>query len=67
MPDMNGYEAIKQIREFNTEVIIYAESAFVMLGDKEKAFSIGSNEYLSKPYKSQQLIELLYKYFSTDN
>ena len=67
MPDMNGYEAIKQIREFNTEVIIFAESAFVMLGDKEKAFSIGSNEYLSKPYKSQQLIELLYKYFSTDN
>ena len=67
MPDMNGYEAIKQIREFNNEVIIFAESAFVMLGDKEKAFSIGSNEYLSKPYKSQQLIELLYKYFSTDN
>ena len=67
MPEMNGYEAIKQIREFNKNVIIFAESAFVMLGDKEKAFSIGANEYLTKPYKSNQLVDLLYKYFATDN
>jgi CheY-like chemotaxis protein len=37
MPIMNGYEAIKKIREFNEDVIIITQSAFVFTDEAEKA------------------------------
>jgi CheY-like chemotaxis protein len=36
MPIMNGYEAIKRIREFNEDVIIITQSAFVFTDEAEK-------------------------------
>lgn len=63
MPDMNGYEATQQIRKFNKEVIIVAQTAFAMAGDREKAIEVGCNVYISKPIKKAELISLIQKYF----
>ena len=63
MPDMNGYEATRQIREFNTNVVIIAQTAYTLTGDQEKAIEAGCNDYLSKPIKKDQLVMLLEKYF----
>ena len=63
MPEMDGYEATKQIRIFNKEVIIIAQSAFQISDIKEKAETIGFNDYLSKPIKKTLLNELIRKYF----
>ncbi|MDP2335541.1 MAG: PAS domain S-box protein [Bacteroidota bacterium] len=63
MPDMDGYEATRQIRTFNTSVVIIAQTAYALDGDREKALEAGCNEYLSKPIKGDKLVELIRKYF----
>jgi len=63
MPEMNGYEATRQIRKFNTEVIIIALTAFALTGDMEKAIEAGCNDYISKPIKKEELQKLINKYF----
>jgi CheY-like chemotaxis protein len=62
MPDMNGYEATRLIRLFNKDVIIIAQTAFGLSGDKEKSIAAGCNDYLSKPIDKDSLIELIKKY-----
>jgi len=37
MPVMNGYEATRQIRQFNKKSFIIAQTAFAFVGDREKA------------------------------
>jgi signal transduction histidine kinase/CheY-like chemotaxis protein len=64
MPLMNGYEATKEIRKFNTEVIILAQTAFALQGDYLKTIAVGCNGYISKPIGSQELSILLQRYFS---
>ncbi|HSV88335.1 MAG TPA: PAS domain S-box protein [Bacteroidales bacterium] len=66
MPIMSGYEAIRRIREFNRAVIIIAQTAFGMAGDREKAIRAGSNDYISKPIKPSKLNELIYKHFANE-
>jgi CheY-like chemotaxis protein len=63
MPLMNGYEATKKIRTFNNEVIIIAQTAYAMPGDREKALEAGCNDYISKPIKKTDLLDLMNKYF----
>jgi CheY-like chemotaxis protein len=55
MPLMDGLEATKQIRKFNSEVIIVAQTAYSLTGDREKALEAGCNDYLSKPIKKEEL------------
>ena len=57
LPDMNGYEATRQIREFNKDVVIIAQTAFALAGEKEKAISMGCNDYISKPIDKEDLFE----------
>jgi PAS domain S-box-containing protein len=63
MPDMGAYEAIRQIREFNKEVIIIAQTAYAQSGDREKTIESGCNDYIAKPIKNNELQALIQKYF----
>jgi len=63
MPDMDGFEATQLIRQFNKEVIIIAQTAYSMLGDREKTLEAGCTDYISKPISKTELIRLLNKYF----
>ena len=63
MPGMNGYEATGQIRQFNKDVIIIAQTAYALTGDREKAIAAGCNDYIAKPYNKTTLTALLKKYF----
>ncbi len=64
MPDLNGYEATRQIRKFNKDVIIIAQTAFGLSGDKEKALEAGCNYYISKPINKEKLLALIQKDFN---
>ena len=61
MPEMDGYEATRQIREFNKEVIIIAQTAYAISGDRAKSIQAGCNEYISKPIDKQELLEKMEK------
>jgi PAS domain S-box-containing protein len=64
MPQMDGNEATRQIRQFNKEVIIIAQTAYGFSGDKEKAIEAGCNDYISKPINSTSLFELIKKHIN---
>jgi PAS domain S-box-containing protein len=63
MPVMDGYEATKKIRYFNKNVIIIAQTAYGLMGDKEKALAAGCNDHISKPIRNKDLYGLIQKHF----
>ena len=63
MPEIDGYEATRQIRQFNREVIIIAQTAFGLSGDREKAIDAGCNDYFSKPIDQSLLLALINAHF----
>jgi len=64
MPEMDGYEATRQIRKFNKDVVIIAQSAYALTGDREKALEAGCNDYIAKPFGKASIIELIGKYLN---
>jgi PAS domain S-box-containing protein len=67
MPGIDGYEATRQIRKFNQTVVIIAQTAYALSGDEGKSIEAGCNDYIAKPIKKKDLIELLQKYFKNYN
>ena len=61
MPGMDGYETTRQIRKFNPGVIIIAQTAHALAGDRERAIAAGCNEYIPKPYNKASLIKVINK------
>jgi hypothetical protein len=63
MPIMDGFEATRQIRQFNKDLIIIAQTAFVFPDDRQKAFDSGCNDFITKPIMKEGLINILKTYF----
>jgi PAS domain S-box-containing protein len=61
MPDINGYEATRQIRKFNKNIVIIAQTAFGLSSDREKAIAAGCNDYIAKPINKDELIAIIEK------
>jgi len=66
MPIMNGFEATREIRKFNKDVIIIAQTAHAFVSDREKAINAGCNDYISKPINKNELFTLIQKYFKKE-
>jgi CheY-like chemotaxis protein len=67
MPEMDGYEATRQIRKFNTDVVIIAQTAFALAGDREMAIAAGCTDYVSKPIDKASVQALVWKHFNKVN
>ena len=59
MPVMDGYGATREIRKFNKDLIIIAQTAFTQVGEKEKALKAGCDDYISKPIRKEELLEMI--------
>jgi hypothetical protein len=57
MPEMDGFEATRQIKLINTDVYIIAITAYAMSGDEERIMAAGCDGYLSKPINKKSLLE----------
>lgn len=63
MPEIDGYEAIRLIKEIPNRVStpIIAVTAQAMIGDREKCLQAGADDYVSKPVDVDKLLLALSK------
>jgi two-component system, sensor histidine kinase len=61
MPIMNGFDAVKMIREEHKENCppIIAVTANALKGDREKCLAAGMDEYVSKPIKREVILKII--------
>ncbi len=62
MPEMDGLEATRKIREFNKEIPIIAQTAYAMVNDRKNALIAGCNDYISKPIDLSEIDRMVQKY-----
>lgn len=62
MPEMDGFEATKQIKALNKNIPIISQSAYAMPVEIEKGYLLGINEYITKPVNPKKLLSVLNKY-----
>lgn len=69
MPNMNGYEAARQIRKLSNrkkaQVPIIAMTANAFEEDRDKSFRSGMNEHIAKPVDIKKVLEIVKKVYST--
>ena len=63
MPVMDGLTAIEKIREFKPDLPIIVLTASILPSNRETAFHVGCNDYMTKPIDSKFLMETIAKYF----
>lgn len=64
MPEMDGFEATRQIKSFRPGLPIIAVTAFAMPGDRDRAINAGCDDYMSKPFSSTDLKNKLKDYLN---
>lgn len=62
MPIMDGFTASTAIKAIKPHIPIIAQTAYAMVGDREKALDSGCDDYIAKPIRREALLELLRKY-----
>ncbi|MCC8118222.1 MAG: response regulator [Bacteroidales bacterium] len=55
MPNMDGYEAVAEIRKLSTDVPIIAVTAYAFVADRQRILNNGFNGYVSKPINETRL------------
>jgi CheY-like chemotaxis protein len=65
MPEMDGYTTTRHIRKMPEpwcNIPIIALTADAMKGDREKCLEAGMNKYISKPFRLEEIDEVLRVY-----
>lgn len=61
LPGISGLEITKQIRKYNHDIYIIAQTAYAMQSDEKMAIMAGCNDYIAKPILSDLLFEKINK------
>jgi two-component system cell cycle response regulator DivK len=64
MPIKTGYEAVAELRSLNILVPIIAQTAYRMVGDKDKVIKEGCNDFIYKPLDESDLLKKMSKFLS---
>ncbi|MCL3780067.1 response regulator [Prolixibacteraceae bacterium JC049] len=66
LPEIDGYEATRKIKEISPNIPIIAQTAYAMANEREEILSAGCDDYISKPIRLHILIEVLEKFFNAE-
>ena len=66
LPDINGYEATRRIKQYKPYIKIIAYTAYASTDEKEKAMQAGCIDYISKPAKKDFLLNKLAHHLSVN-
>lgn len=64
MPILDGIDATRAIRQFNTSIVIIGLSAHANTEHTNVALNAGMNDYLTKPVNKEKLFQMLYRFLS---
>jgi CheY-like chemotaxis protein len=64
MPLMDGYEATTLIKKTHPELPIIIQTAYALSGDHEISLEAGCDDYITKPIRKQELLEVMGKYLN---
>lgn len=64
MPEMNGFEATREIRKLNQTVPIIAQTALSTDSDRENTLKAGCTDYIKKPIDMNLFLALVKKHTS---
>jgi signal transduction histidine kinase/CheY-like chemotaxis protein len=67
MPEMDGYEFLKQVKQQQISIPIIAFTAAAYENMRNDLMQKGFNDYLQKPFKPNELFSILNKYCATNN
>lgn len=62
MPDMNGLDATRIIKEVNHDIPVVALSAYAFEENINEALQAGCDEFMAKPFRVEDLLDLVQKY-----
>ena len=62
MPDMNGLDATRIIKEVNHDIPIIALSAYAFDDNIREAKEAGCNDFMAKPFRVEDLLDKIQKY-----
>ena len=62
LPTVDGFEATRAIKKLNPKIPIIAQTAYAMMGDRQKALDAGCDDYLTKPISSSTLLSTVRSY-----
>jgi CheY-like chemotaxis protein len=66
MPEMDGLEATRQIRQFNTIIPVIAQSAFSLTEEDQNAISAGCTGFIMKPINRKTVVAILNEYLKSN-
>lgn len=66
MPVLDGVRATLEIRKFNKEIPIIAQTAYVFESDRYEAMNAGCTDYLPKPIRKKDFLHKMEKYLYRD-
>ena len=55
MPNMDGYDLLRQLRENKNEIPVLMATAKTEFADKRKGFELGADDYMTKPLDMEEL------------
>ncbi|MFO7657515.1 MAG: ATP-binding protein [Bacteroidales bacterium] len=64
MPEMDGFEATRQIKLLNRNIPIIAQTAFAMPEDRERCMRAGCDDHIVKPIEVENLLSKINKFFN---
>ena len=66
MPNMDGFQAAREIRQFNKRIPVVAVTAYSMGDEMKMAIDSGFNDYLTKPVNPEKLIDTVAKHIHSE-
>lgn len=67
MPDMDGIEALKKIKNFNSDIKVIMCSSMGQEDMVEECFNEGADDFIMKPFKPERIIQAVSQFISASN